>query len=80
MESAERAVVGKIVRPHGVKGDVLVWPTGDDEDRFAPGQVLLAVGGAAAEADGRPDAALWPFRALGSTSRSTLLRGSRSGQ
>ncbi|MCA9726406.1 MAG: 16S rRNA processing protein RimM [Candidatus Eisenbacteria bacterium] len=33
-------VVGRIVRPHGVRGDVLVAPTGDDPDRFTRGRKL----------------------------------------
>jgi 16S rRNA processing protein RimM len=36
----ERVVVGRIVRAHGVRGDLLVAPTGDDPDRFARGQKL----------------------------------------
>ncbi len=37
----ERVVVGRIVRAHGVRGDLLVAPTGDDPDRFARGQKLF---------------------------------------
>lgn len=36
----ERVIVGRIVRAHGVRGDLLVAPTGDDPDRFARGQTL----------------------------------------
>lgn len=38
-----RLVVGRIVRPHGVRGEVVVEPRTDRVDeRFAPGQVLHA--------------------------------------
>lgn len=36
----ERIVVGRIVRAHGIAGEVLVDPTGEDPDRFAAGTVL----------------------------------------
>ena len=37
----ERIVIGEIIRPHGVRGDVIVRPTGDDPGRFRPGTVLF---------------------------------------
>ena len=37
-----RVVVGRIGRPHGIKGEVTVEPRTDEPDeRFAPGAVLL---------------------------------------
>jgi 16S rRNA processing protein RimM len=35
-----RLVVGRVVRPHGVKGEVVVQPLTDAPDRFAPGAEL----------------------------------------
>src|SRR3954454_24073369 len=44
-------VVGEIVRPHGVRGDVVVHVRTDEpEERFAPGSVLITETGAAASA------------------------------
>lgn len=38
-----RVVVGRIGRPHGIRGEVTVEPRTDEPDeRFAPGAVLLA--------------------------------------
>ncbi|MBI1351662.1 MAG: ribosome maturation factor RimM [Actinomycetales bacterium] len=40
-----RVVVGRIGRPHGIRGEVTVEPRTDEpEDRFAPGAVLAADG------------------------------------
>ena len=40
-----RVVVGRIGRPHGIRGEVTVEPRTDEvEDRFAPGEALLADG------------------------------------
>jgi len=42
-------VVGEIVRPHGVRGEVVVHVRTDEpEERFAPGSVLMTDPGAAA--------------------------------
>ena len=35
-----RVVVGRIAKIFGLRGEVLVLPTGDDPDRFAPGAVF----------------------------------------
>ena len=35
-----RLVVGRIVRPHGVRGELVVQPLSDAPDRFAPGAEL----------------------------------------
>ena len=67
----ERVVVGRIVKLFGLRGEVLVLPTGDDPDRFAPGTVLYlsetgpeavtvrrvrpAEGGHLVSFEGRPD-------------------------
>jgi len=40
MESG-RVVVGRIAKVFGLQGDLLVLPTGDDPERFAPGAVLF---------------------------------------
>jgi 16S rRNA processing protein RimM len=36
--------VGSVVRAHGVRGDVLVYPLTDRPERFAPGATLTLVG------------------------------------
>lgn len=42
-----RVVVGRVARPHGVRGEVAVEPRTDQPaTRFAPGRVLLDDGGA----------------------------------
>ena len=38
--SSNRVRVGRIGKPHGLRGDVTVVPESDDPDRFAPGSVL----------------------------------------
>jgi 16S rRNA processing protein RimM len=35
-----RLVVGRVVRPHGVRGELVVQPLSDAPDRFAPGAQL----------------------------------------
>ena len=39
--------VGRIVKPHGLRGDVIVSLTTNRDERVAPGSVLTAVGGRA---------------------------------
>ena len=41
-EAPERLVVGRIVKPHGVRGEVLVEVLSDAPDRYAPGARLEA--------------------------------------
>jgi 16S rRNA processing protein RimM len=41
---AERVLVGRVGRPHGVTGAFVVERPSDDPDRFAPGARLLAAG------------------------------------
>ena len=43
-ESPDLVVVGKVRRPHGVQGEVLVEVLSDNPDRFLPGAKLLASG------------------------------------
>jgi 16S rRNA processing protein RimM len=38
----DRVVVGRVGRPHGVRGEVTVLPSGDDPEDFAPGSLLQA--------------------------------------
>jgi 16S rRNA processing protein RimM len=46
-------VVGEIVRPHGVRGEVVVHVRTDEpEERFAPGSVLITEPGAGASPNG----------------------------
>ncbi|HYY77902.1 MAG TPA: ribosome maturation factor RimM [Actinomycetes bacterium] len=42
MAAPERLVVGRVVRPHGVRGELLVEVLSDAPDRFAPGTELGA--------------------------------------
>lgn len=43
-EAARRLVVGRLRKPHGLKGDVAVFPLTEEPDRvFAPGQSLWVV-------------------------------------
>ena len=37
----EKLLVGSIGKPHGLLGDVNVWPVSDDPTRFQPGSHLL---------------------------------------
>lgn len=39
-ESPDRVTVGRIVKPHGIRGEVVVDLTTDRPERFAPGQVI----------------------------------------
>jgi len=42
MSRPEWIEVGRIVRPHGVRGEVRISPESDNPERFAPGAVLHA--------------------------------------
>ncbi len=42
--STDRVVVGRVGRPHGLKGLILVHPETDDPGRFAPGSTLEVAG------------------------------------
>lgn len=60
-------MVGRIVRPHGIRGEVVVDPASDEPGRFAAGSVLLV---------GDPDGAPEPRRVESSRphQRRVLLR------
>jgi len=52
--------VGRIVKPHGIRGEVAVYPiTNRPEARFAPGSVLLSDQGPMEVVAGRPHQAAW---------------------
>lgn len=36
----DEVVVGRVVKPHGLRGEVVVLPSSDRDDRFAPGATL----------------------------------------
>lgn len=38
----DRVIVGRVGRPHGLRGEVTVVPETDDSGRFSPGSTLLA--------------------------------------
>lgn len=40
----ELVAVGRIVKPHGIRGEVVVSPLTDREERFAPDSILWAAG------------------------------------
>ena len=44
-ETSRRVLVGRICRPVGLRGEVIVEPTGDDPDRFAAGRRFFLEGG-----------------------------------
>jgi 16S rRNA processing protein RimM len=46
--------VGRVLRPHGVRGEVLVESWSEHESRFAPGALLLGAGRALALISARP--------------------------
>ncbi len=50
----ENVLVGTILRPHGIKGEVAVQLWSDTERRFAPGERLAAIPSSARTATGQP--------------------------
>ncbi len=77
-EAPRRVAVGRIVRAHGVRGEVGVHPHTEVEDRFAPGAVLHLEDGrsltvkAARRHRGRP---LLLFEGIGDRDAAEGLRG-----
>jgi 16S rRNA processing protein RimM len=49
----ERVAVGKVVKPHGIRGEVVVEPLTDRWERFAPGATLFFAGRSHAVVDSR---------------------------
>ena len=41
MAGPEHIVVGRIVKPHGIRGEVAVFPLTENEERFEPGSRML---------------------------------------
>ncbi len=74
-----RLVVGRVARPHGVRGEVVVEPRTDQpERRFAPGEVLLTDAGRSLTVESsRPHSGRWLVRLVGFDDRTSAdgLRG-----
>jgi 16S rRNA processing protein RimM len=43
-ETSEKVLVGRVRRPVGLRGEVIIGPTGDDPTRFSPGRHILLEG------------------------------------
>lgn len=69
--------VGRIVRPHGLRGEVTVDFVSDRPERREPGAVLHADSGVLTVAECRPHQARWLVRFEGCTTRedADVLRG-----
>lgn len=57
--------VGRIVRPHGLKGEVVVDMVSDRPERVAPGSVLQSAAGALEVAASRPHQGRWVVTFVG---------------
>ena len=70
--------VGRIVKPHGIRGEVSVYPiTNRPEVRFAPGSVLQSDEGPMEVVAGRPHQATWlvAFAGVADRTAAEALRG-----
>ena len=54
MGSSGQVAVGRIVKPHGIRGEVTVFPLTENADRFAPGSVLGLTRDPEADREPRP--------------------------
>lgn len=74
-----RLVVGRVARPHGVRGEVVIEPRTDQpERRFAPGEVLLTdTGRSLTVVSSRPHSGRWLVHLVGVDDRTSAdgLRG-----
>jgi len=61
--------VGRIVRPHGLKGEVVVDMVSDRPERMAPGSVLQTAAGALEVATARPHQGRWVVAFVGVAGR-----------
>lgn len=71
-------VVGRVVRPHGIRGEVVVEPTTDrPDDRFRAGQVLQAANGSVTVVAARPHSGrlLVTLRGVPDRTAAEMLRG-----
>jgi 16S rRNA processing protein RimM len=75
--TAGRLEVGRVVRAHGLAGEVLVHPVSDVAQRFAPGTVLHAGPRALEVERARPHQARWRVKFAGIDDRTAAeaLRG-----
>jgi 16S rRNA processing protein RimM len=69
-----RREVGRIVKAHGIKGEVSVDPITPRVERFAPGSVLNAPDGSFVVAAGRPHQGRWLVAFEGIADRTTAER------
>jgi 16S rRNA processing protein RimM len=73
-----RLVVGRVVRPHGIRGEVVVDPATDrPAERFRPGAVLAAPSGPLTVREARPHSGRWLLSVEGVVDRTgaEALRG-----
>lgn len=75
--AGERLEVGRVGRPHGLRGEVTVRPVTNRPERFAPGSVLYADGRRVEVVGARPHQAGWIVRFEGVVDRESAeeLRG-----
>jgi 16S rRNA processing protein RimM len=55
----DRLEIGRIVKPHGVRGEVVVWLVTDRAERVAPGSSLEAAGRELVVRSSRPHQGRW---------------------
>lgn len=71
--TADPVLVGRVIRPHGIRGEVVVEPLSDNPERYAPGTILrLGPGLEEREvASSRPHKGRWLVRFAGVEDRDT---------
>jgi len=76
-DASRRLEVGRIVRAHGVRGDVIVDPVTNRPERFTPGSILYAGARRFEIERARPHQGRWILALAGVTDRTTAdgLRG-----
>jgi 16S rRNA processing protein RimM len=76
-EHDELVSVGRIVKPHGIRGEVVVAPLSDRTERFAPGAVLVVGRRSFAVLESRPHQGrlLVRLEGIGDRSAAERLRG-----
>ena len=77
MTDAERVEVGRVIKPHGLRGEVAVYVTSDRDDRLAAGTPVWVDGVASTVATSRPHQGrpLVRFEHVHDRTAAELLRG-----
>lgn len=77
MSGSARLVVGRIIKPHGIRGEVVIDSWSDHPDRFAVGAVLYVDGQAMVVVSSRPHQGrlLVRFEGIGDRTAAEALRG-----